>query len=628
MPNLVDLKTSLKDLKFGKDQIGGGNSGQPYQTFSIPDDNATPLITDFWENNNTSLDYPIRGGSLVGSGIGSYTLNGQIDKNRIQKFLNDPNRGRNFIEKQVGLQRSNPLMETGNADSSNILSTIQNIIGPIPSLLLGITPNFGGLFNFSGAGGNNQIYNNGKNTLAQVLASGTGVHIERAGKIPVDTNAQYYTDVVGAQLYYNTDEVSQVNRLLLLQSSKLSSNTSGNQYKSIPLNALGLGISPRNLILFDYPGGPGSTYGIGNTTIFRAVNSSEAYDLTQNTNTNASFPNVFTMAYEQIMNAQNNTPQRLSSNGKNRNSTILKDFRNDTGAPTGSQLWYYSQGVDYRFYNNDGVDKMNSANLAALIQNDPFENIVSGSDSDDIIKFGFECMSNDYVGWSTPLFFRAFLTNGINDNNSGEWNSFKYMGRGETFYTYQGFNRSISFGFKVVAFSQQEMKPLYNKLNYLVSQVYPDYSSAGYMRAPIVKLTIGDYLYRVPGVLESVNLTVDNGTPWELTSYSTDNQDVAQLPKIIEVAVSFKPIFDELPRRSVPGSDPKQTIGSAIVGKRGFLNVTTGSLLDPRKPIAQTPGKPGFLENNLVKTPITTPTAFDISNLTLQAQPTSIVPKI
>jgi len=137
------------------------------------------------------------------------------------------------------------------------------------------------------------------------------------------------------------------------------------------------------------------------------------------------------------------------------------------------------------------------------------------------------------------------------------------------------------------------------------------------MRAPIVKLTIGDYLYRVPGVLESVNLTVDNGTPWELTSYGTNNQDVAQVPKVIEVAVSFKPIFDELPRRSVPGSDPTQTVGSAIVGRRGFLNVTTGSLQVP-KPI---------LNAQPVQTTRTTPTTFDKTNLTLQSNPTGIVPK-
>ena len=578
MPKLIDLKTSLKDLKFGHDRIGGGNSGQPYQTFPIPDDKATPLITDFWQNNNTNLDYPIRGGSLIGSGFDMSTLNGQIDRVRIGKFLSDPNRGRAFIEKQVGLQRSNPLIETGNADNSAVLSTFNNILGRTFNSILnafGSNVNLSSLTSFTGAGGNNQVYNRGKNMLAQVLSSGTGVHIERTGRIPFDTNAQYYTQVVGQQLYLG--DVSKINRLLLLQSSKLSSTISGNQYTNLDPNAVILGISPRNLILFDYPGGPNSTYGIGNTVIRRAVNSSDAYNLTKNNNTSDLFPGVFTMSYEQIMNTKNNTASQLHSNGRDRNSTILNDFRQVTGAPDGSQVWDKSESVDYRFYVN-GVDNMNRAKLAKLTDKDPFENVKPGSESDDIIKFGFECMSNDVVGFSTPLFFRAFLTNGISDNNNAELNSFKYMGRGETFYTYQGFNRSISFGFKIVAFSSDELRPLYNKLNYLVSQVYPDYSNAGYMRAPIVKVTIGDYLYRVPGFLESVNLTVDNASPWELTSYSQANPNLGQLPKAIDVSVSFKPIFDELPRRSVPSNDPNQAVGSAIVGRRGFLNVTTGSI--------------------------------------------------
>jgi len=582
MPQLVDLKTSLKDLKFGRDQIGGGNSGQPYETFPIPDPNSTPLITDFWQNNNTGVDYPIRGSSLIGSGIGAYTLNGQIDQDRIRKFLQDPRRGPIFVQKQIGLQKSNPLMETGTVDST--LSGIQNLVGSISNIAPGLSQvlnySVNSSFTFNGAGGNNQIYNNGKNTLAQVLSSGTGTHIPYGGSIPYDTNAQYYTDIVGQQLY-STDDLTQINRLLLLQQSKLTSGNSTNQTSIISANALNLGISPRNLILFDYPGGPGSTYGIGNTTINRAVNSSDAYNLTRpNSPTYDYFPNVFTMAYEQIMQAKSNRPSTLANNGGNRHSTILTDFRKVTGAPAGSQTWEYSGSVDYRFYNN-GKDKMNSANLQPLMADDPFQKIEPGSDSDDIIKFGFECMSNDYPGYSVPLLFRAFLTSGIGDNNSAEWNSFKYMGRGETFYTYQGFTRDISFGFKIVAFSQEELQPLYNKLNYLVSQTYPDYSYGGYMRAPIVKVTIGDYLYRVPGIINSVNITVDNGAPWELSNYTTTNTNVAQLPKVLDVAITFKPIFDELPRRSVPGSHATQTLGSAIVGRRGFLNVTTGSLQPP-----------------------------------------------
>ncbi len=54
-------------------------------------------------------------------------------------------------------------------------------------------------------------------------------------------------------------------------------------------------------------------------------------------------------------------------------------------------------------------------------------------------------------------------------------------------------------------------------------------------------------MYRVPGFLESVNITIDNTTPWEI---NLDNdQTLAQLPQVVDVSVTFKPIMDVLPKR-------------------------------------------------------------------------------
>ena len=561
---LVDLKTSLKDLKFGMDRVGGGNSGQPYETFPIPDNNTTPLITDFWQNNDTSLDYPIRGGALIGAaGAPNYTISSQIDKDRIQKFLNDAPRGPQFIQKQQGLIASNPIMETGSP--SAVYNGLQGLLG------------LGNQMPYTPTGYNNQYYNKGRSLLAQVLSSGVGIHVPYNGSnVPIDTNAQYYTDVVGQQRYI-TGDLTDINRLLMLQKSKLISGNSTNQTVTISDNASSLGISNKTSILFDYPGGPGSSYGIGNTTINRAVNSSDAYNLTKDHST--LFPNVFTMTYQQLMTASNNTAGTLASRGKDRNSTILTDFRKATIDPTGSQFWDKSSSVDVRFYLS-GSDKMNSdLTFLKLVDNtnyDPFANIEKSEPNDDMIKFGFECMSNDNPGQSVPLFFRAFLTKGISDNHQAELNSFKYMGRGETFHTYQGFNRSISFGFRIVVFSQSEMIPLYNKLNYLVSQVYPDYSpQTSVMRASLVKVTIGDYIYRMPGFLGSVNLSIDEGTTWEINVDRSEG--VYQLPKMVNVDIDFKPIFSELPQR-VSIDSKGNSSGAAIIGWRGnkndFINVS------------------------------------------------------
>jgi hypothetical protein len=94
---------------------------------------------------------------------------------------------------------------------------------------------------------------------------------------------------------------------------------------------------------------------------------------------------------------------------------------------------------------------------------------------------------------------------------------------------------------------------MYEKLNYLTSQVYPDYSpNTSAMRAPIVKLTIGDYLYRTPGVLESINITIEDNASWEINQENDaySGRNVAELPHYLNVSVSFKPIMDILPRRA------------------------------------------------------------------------------
>ena len=69
------------------------------------------------------------------------------------------------------------------------------------------------------------------------------------------------------------------------------------------------------------------------------------------------------------------------------------------------------------------------------------------------------------------------------------------------------------------------------------------------MRGSVVRLTIGDYLYRVSGFLENVNISIDNtNTSWEIM-LNPKETDVAQLPHVVTVQCNFKPIMDFLPRR-------------------------------------------------------------------------------
>ena len=42
---LVDLRTDLKSIKFGKDVVGGGNSNQPYVVRDIPEPATTVRVS-------------------------------------------------------------------------------------------------------------------------------------------------------------------------------------------------------------------------------------------------------------------------------------------------------------------------------------------------------------------------------------------------------------------------------------------------------------------------------------------------------------------------------------------------------------------------------------------------------
>ena len=124
-------------------------------------------------------------------------------------------------------------------------------------------------------------------------------------------------------------------------------------------------------------------------------------------------------------------------------------------------------------------------------------------------------------------------------------------------FTYQGFKRTFSFSFKVAAQSKKEMKPLYRKLNYLVSNLAPDYANNGRMRAPFIKLCIGAYMDRTPGFLTSMNLKWQKDYPWEIALNSPEGGDDSEmhvLPHVLNVSCNFTPIHDFVPRKSIEES--------------------------------------------------------------------------
>lgn len=170
----------------------------------------------------------------------------------------------------------------------------------------------------------------------------------------------------------------------------------------------------------------------------------------------------------------------------------------------------------------------------------------------DIIKFRFNIITPED---NTYLHFRAYLDS-FSDNFSGNWNSYNYVGRGENFHTYQGFDRQISLGFKIAAQSRWEMRPLYQKIVTLASSTAPTYNQQGYMRGTFVKLTVGDYLHEVPGYISSVNYSWQQDYQWEIAMNNPEAQtgddqadiDQQELPMVLDCQVNFTPIHTFTPQ--------------------------------------------------------------------------------
>ena len=168
----------------------------------------------------------------------------------------------------------------------------------------------------------------------------------------------------------------------------------------------------------------------------------------------------------------------------------------------------------------------------------------------DLCKFRIAAIDNDKANSTVYMHFRAFLDN-FDDSYNANWNAVNYVGRGDTLYNYQGFDRSISLGFTAAAQSKAELIPMYKKLNYLASTLTPDYTQAGFMRGNLLRLTVGGYLYEQPGFITSLNYTVPQETPWEIAIDEKGGNDnsVKELPHIIKCTISFTPIHTFLPQK-------------------------------------------------------------------------------
>lgn len=544
---LVDLKTNLKSLRFGNDRPFGGSSKQPYVQTPIPDDPNQI-------GNPQGIDYLLRNGSL-------YVETANQDTSRILKLLTDTDSqiGENWRSKQKQLSSQS----TWRFPLSTPVSQIYNQQQTIDQVAL---------------------------KAGQFGINGPWYHIYKQGGLSLPSLG--YLNPTNYGNAYKAADQAGINRLTNLYRSKISVFGSTGAAVLGAANSVLLGVAPGNtsipgtdLFLQSYYGGT-DTYGgqvsvIPRTTF--STNKAKSFSGTGNT----LLARLFTRNNGQgIITFDQNVLGTLTT-GNSETSTFIygsntintyRDFRQTLK----NELPGFSSGLastDYRAFNrektyntgNPGQKDLNRSNpygpvtfnnvptnlTSDLVNLTPLytsETVNNSTEQSDLIKFTIAVVDNNDPSQKTFIHFRAFLDS-FSDNFAATWDSFKYVGRGESFYRYGGFNRGVSLGFKVHCQSRQEQRPMYQKLNYLASVTAPDYSDGGFMRGNYIYLTVGDWLVNVPGILNGISINVPTDSPWEIARNQTGGvqNDIAQLPHYVEVTgFNFTPIHNFIPQLNSP----------------------------------------------------------------------------
>lgn len=243
----------------------------------------------------------------------------------------------------------------------------------------------------------------------------------------------------------------------------------------------------------------------------------------------------------------------------------------------------------------DKIDKKNFLSPTKKRLSQGFiEETMQPGEARDMVKFRFEVITPGETAEKTDnvnLYFRALIDD-FSDSYNSSWNEFNYVGRGETFYNYNNFNRDINVNFKVAAMTRHELAPIYRKLNYLASTTAPTYSDRGFMRGTFMKFTLGSYFYQLPGFVNSVDITWDNTYPFEIALNSPDpvtgernkDNDVQELPMVLNVALSYTPIHTFTPQTGYYHYTTNSDVNKFFDGKGKFQDTFNSPVVEPAPP--------------------------------------------
>jgi len=565
--------TQLKSLKFGKDRPGGGDSGQPYIQSNIDGPSQNP---DYYN------DFVLRGGIEA-------PISAAEDVSRLTKYLASP-KGLLFITKQQLLSRTGTKTEASKG------------------------------IQYLGGGLNEGTYNP-LGTLAQAGTGFLGAHFDKQlvktyqDTIILDQPKDNFSPDTN-RLTRLTELIS-TNRaesnFSFVRGYSLNTNNSLISYGGGPDSDLGVGKTYINFATSNYgdpdsiktllpkPNGyltPNKDYYIPSGSVYKTgqelIKSPDKY-LDELTDTSFLIPRNDLTTYLVGKKDNNTTTSRLNDISY-KSSTIEKVLEQVTGEelPTDFEIKLiqssYQPGIQstgriettptvagYNINNDKGYIKKplnpnpylgvnkkytpytlkKGVKTNGVVKLYDSSTITSNVHDTEIVPFKITIVNPTAPLTGSTLTFPAYVTS-FSDNYGADWNSQTYMGRAEKFYKYNSFSRDISFTFTVAATSLGKLQSNYDDLNTLAASLAPTYTSQGYIAGNLHRLTFGNYVKGQYGILESVDYTIMDESPWETVGNN-------QLPFYIEVSCKFTPIHNFRPGYIPSAKDQKPFIKQKVL---------------------------------------------------------------
>ena len=530
-----------------------------YNKFNLKDDsfNTTipflnhPLILrGIQKKNGNPEDYGqfglsfddgfIRGGTI------SSTTRALVDTARIGSWLLSP-KGQLWSIKQVGMQRLN---------KSNKIWTPANLLTAVGIQHLGLKPNRSGLLPFNtplkregGAGEKlENIYRlDGISYRKPVVR--VGLPLAGGGDLIGGFDSFYgigltvttrYDDTFDNESKRSADEKAEYNQKF---------DPFINKKANLPLP----GIQFIDTYEESIPSADDEkkTFGLGGIDPTQQTNKnvkissvvSDERNLADNT------PNIkkyATIAYGNIPNREagstgfNDFRSLLSSNDVNNkiaksdnynefNVNTRTNFRDTGKIGANRSEWWYTSKNSAENNNNDRYDLINADDIG-------------DSELNDLVHLWFQV-----EGGSKKIQFRG-TANSISETFSPSWDSIKYNGRADSAHKYSSFERSLSFGFRVVATSRIEMKPIWNKLQRLSTYTMPTYDNSGLgYKGNLIKFRLGSLWNNKLAFIESLSYTMIDDMSWEISMLG-GNEPIGELPKGVDIQIGLKILDDKIPQ--------------------------------------------------------------------------------